>query len=157
MRSVWILLIVFMYGCSENPAIDCDGFAGEPHLVFKSTTTDMFGVFFLNQGGIGDTLFSYQGEPLHVPVDMSSDTMFYEILGDSSLGKLVLAYQLEQRLCETSDELKQYFGSAQFTSASTIRNLFTVIDGVKLPVDTASGYAGFLNQTLSDRYFEVER
>lgn len=156
MKYVILILSVLMLACSDDVVVDCDGFEGEPYLLFKPTKADTFGVFFLNPGGIGDTLFSYQGETLKVPVDMSSDTMFYELLGDSLLGKLVLAYALEQRLCETSDQLKQYFAMAQFTSKSNTTNLYTIIDGAKLPVDTASGYAGFLNQTLSDRYFEVE-
>lgn len=45
---------------------------------------------------------------------------------------------------------------AKFSPASTIKSLYTVIDGAKLPIDTAAGYAGFLNQSLTNRYFEIE-
>lgn len=155
MKKFLVILLVGLIACSDEPSVDCDGFSAEPSLIFKANKDDTLGVFFLNQSGNGDTLFSYDGDMISVPVDMSSDTMFYEIIGDSSLGTLILAYRLEQRLCSTSDELKQYFAEAQFTSKSTSNSISTVIDGAKLPLDTATGYASFLNQTLTDRYFEV--
>ena len=150
-----LIFVVLLFGCSDDPIGDCDGFSGEPSIQFKASTNDTLGILFINNRGIGDTAFAFNGGLLSIPIDMNSDTMFYDVLGDSNLGRLVLAYTLEQQFCETADELKQHFRSAKFTPQSTFFNIKSVIDGSATPLDTNAGYGSFLNQTRTERYFEV--
>ncbi|MFT5512923.1 MAG: hypothetical protein ACI8SE_001322 [Bacteroidia bacterium] len=151
-----ILCAVFMFGCSDSPVVDCDGFANEPSMTFKASTNDTLGIFFLNADGAGDTAFAHNGETLSIPIDMNSDTMFYDILGYSNLGRLVFVYSLVQEYCKTSDQLKQFFKSTKFTPQSTYLNVQTVIDGSSTDIDTSAGYASFLNQTRTVSYFKID-
>ena len=133
---------MFMSGCSDDPVVDCDGFASEPSLEFKTNPNDTLGILFINASGNGDTVFGYGGNLFSVPIDMNSDTMILELIGDSSLGHLVFAYSLEQKFCSTSDELKQHFRTATFTPQSTYLDIATVIEGDKY----SNGYVFWLRQ-----------
>ncbi len=156
MKQIIVLsCFVLLIGCADNPVVDCDGFASEPRLDFKANSNDTLGIFFINESGNGDTVFGYGGNLFSVPIDMNSDTMYLELIGDSSLGRLIFAYTLEQKLCATSDELKQHFRTATFTPQSTYLNITTVMEGTSTTIDTSFGYASFINQTRVARHFEV--
>ncbi|MFT5723563.1 MAG: hypothetical protein ACI9JN_000677 [Bacteroidia bacterium] len=149
-------MTLFLFGCSDDAPVACEGFTGEPFMTFKPNRSDSLGIFYLNTGGSGDTIFSYKGESINIPIDLNSDTMFYQIIGDSNLGSLTLAYNLEQQYCAGTDELKIYFKTARFTPASTFTSIYTTAGNDTTQMDTAIDYATYLNTTLSVTSFEIK-
>lgn len=145
-RLIYIWIVVVLLGCSDVNGPDCDGYASEPFFRLVSQYTEPLGIFYLNEAGLGDTMFLSPFIEQQVPIDPSSDTMFYELTGpDTSYGQLVLVYETRSEYCDGTDELKLLLQNARFSSASDYPGMLTDSDGDQMPLDTTEDYSNFFN------------
>ena len=111
-----------------------------------SQYSEPHGIFYLNESGLGDTMFLAPFIEQQVPIDPASDTIFYEFTGpDTSYGNLILVYDVRSEYCSGTDELKLLIQDARFTNLSDYPGMETDSDGDQLPLDTTIDYSNFLN------------
>ncbi len=151
-----ILSILTLMGCSDPSGLPCDGYEAEPSLTITTTQNNPFAIFYLNSASLGDTVFSNSLNTLQLPIDPSSDTMFYTLIADSSLGEFMLVFNIEHRYCETTDELNLYFESAHFVLSDNLPDLYAVRDSNRIKVETSFSNSDFLNNTLSNHKLEFD-
>ncbi|MBO6515543.1 MAG: hypothetical protein JJ975_03240 [Bacteroidia bacterium] len=143
-------VLLLLSACTDDPELPCNGYATEPSILIENVSGTQFGVFYLNQFSFGDTVFSDNSNTLRIPIDVQSDTMFYEVVTDTSIGKLFFVYDTEHQYCTSTDHWNVYFKNATITLLDNLPDLFTDADGERIKVNSGSDYTNFMNRTLSN-------
>ncbi len=149
-----VFLFISVLGCSDPDTMVCEGFNQEPYIHVTGDSKDTFGIYYLNAESFGDTLFTTSGA-LQLPVDPAGETMYYEVIADTSLGAFDVRYSLQPKYCASADELVLQFNAFQFDTSSTFLKLSISDGNTSSIIDTASNYSSFFNKPKSNHQLLV--